>query len=134
MRVQRPPKLWQVDVDEEPFIRLLGEMIVVGLLHHDVLAELTLHTANVTIGDEGPAAVASGDYVAVTVRGPGTWERDMMWTPTSAEPLWSTDLDAAARAASVSFGYLRRPTPDEGSITVCIRRWLPAEGSSNPSG
>jgi hypothetical protein len=36
MRVERPPLLWGVDVDDEPFIRMLGEMIVVGLLHHDV--------------------------------------------------------------------------------------------------
>ena len=42
MRVERPPELWRVDVDDEPFIRMLGEMIVVGLLHHDALGELTL--------------------------------------------------------------------------------------------
>ena len=76
MRVERPPELWQVDVDDEPFIRMLGEMIVVGLLHHDVLAELTLNASNVTVGEEGPDGVAPGDYVAVTVRGPGAWERD----------------------------------------------------------
>ncbi len=29
MRVERPPELWQVDIDDEPFIRMLGEMIVV---------------------------------------------------------------------------------------------------------
>jgi hypothetical protein len=121
-------------VDNEPFIRLLGEMIVVGLLHHDVLAELTFQASNVTIDDDGPGGVAPGDYVAVTVRGPGAWERDMTWTPSAAEPLWSGDLDAAARAASVAFGSLRRPSPDEGSITVVIRRSLPAGGSSSPSG
>ena len=134
MRVERPQTLWQVDVDDEPFIRMLGEMIVVGLLHHDVLAELTLNASNVTIADDGPAGVAPGDYVAVTVRGPGAWERDMTWTPASSETFWGTDFDAAARAASVSFGYLRRPNPDEGSITVFIPRWLPVEGSSSPSG
>jgi hypothetical protein len=26
MRVERPPLLWEVDVDDEPFIRTLGEM------------------------------------------------------------------------------------------------------------
>ncbi len=134
MRVERPPELWQVDVDDESFIRMLGEMIVVGLLHHDVLAELTLNASNVTIADDGPEGVTPGDYVAVTVRGPGAWERDMTWTPASADPLWSADLDASARAASVSFGYLRRPSPDEGSITVFIPRWLPAEDSGVGSG
>ena len=64
MRVERPPELWQVDVEDEPFIRMLGEMIVVGLLHHDVLADLTLNAADVTVGDDAPDGVAPGDYVA----------------------------------------------------------------------
>jgi hypothetical protein len=128
MRVERPPELWEVDVDDERSIRMLGEMIVVGLLHHDVLADLTLNVSNVTIGDDGPDGVAPGDYVAVTIHGPGSWERDVNWTPASAEPLWSPDLDAAIRAASVAFGYLRSSGPDEGSITVFIPRWLPADG------
>lgn len=72
-------------------------MIVVGLLHHEVLAELTLNASNVTIGEDGPDGVAPGDYVAVTIHGPGAWERDMTWTPASAEPLWSADLDVAVR-------------------------------------
>ena len=134
MRVERPPELWQVDVDDEPFIRMLGEMIVVGLLHHDVLAELTLNASNVTVGDDGPDGVAPGDYVGITVRGPGAWERDQAWTPSSSEPLWSADLDAAVRAASVAFAYLRRPDPDEGSITVFIPRSRRAGSSASPSG
>ena len=134
MRVERPPELWEVDVDDEPFIRMLGEMIVVGLLHHDILADLTLNASNVTIGDDGPDGVAPGDYVAMTIHGPGAWEGDMTWTPASAQPLWSADLDAAARAASAAFGHVRRSGPDEGSITVFIPRSLPVEGSSNPSG
>jgi hypothetical protein len=134
MRVERPIELWQVDVEDEPFIRMLGELIVVGLLHHDVLAELTLNASNVTVGDDASDGVAPGDYVAMSVRGPGAWEGDQTWTPRSTVPLWSADLDAAVRAASVSFGYLRRPSSNEGSITVFIPRWLPAAGSSNPSG
>jgi len=134
MRVERPPELWQVDVDDEPFIRMLGEMIVVGLLHHDVLAELTLNASNVTVGEEGPDGVAPGDYVAVTVRGPGAWERDQAWTPSSSEQLWSGDLDAAVRAAFVAYASLRRPSPDEGSITVFIPRSRRAGSSASPSG
>ena len=134
MRVERPPELWQVDVDDEPFIRMLGEMVVVGLLHHDVLAELTLNASNVTVGDDGPDGVVPGDYVAITVRGPGAWERDQAWTPSSSEPLWSADLDAAARAASVVYAYLRRPSPGEGSITVFIPRSRREGASPHSSG
>jgi hypothetical protein len=122
MRVERPPSLWEVDVGDEPFIRMLGEMIVVGLLHHDVLAELTLNASNVTVGDDGLDGVGPGDYVAISIKGPGEWEQDARWTPASTEPFWSPDLDAAVRAASASFAYRRRLGDDEGSITVFIPR------------
>jgi len=122
MRVERPPTLWEVDVDDEPFVRMLGELIVVGLLHHDVLAELTLNVSNVVVADDAPKGVAPGDYVAVTVRGPGDWQRDVTWTPLSAEPLWTADLDGAVRNAAGAFAYLRRIEPNEGSITVFIPR------------
>jgi hypothetical protein len=122
MRVERPPVLWEVNVDDEPFIRMLGEMIVVGLLHHDVLAELTLNASNVTIGDDGPDGVASGDYVAITIKGPGDREPDVSWIPTSTDLFSSLDLDAAVRDASATFAYRRRLGSDEGSITVFIPR------------
>lgn len=122
MRVERPPSLWEVDVDDEPFIRMLGEMIVVGLLHHDVLAELTLNVSNVTVDDDGLGGVGAGDYVAISVSGPGEWEPDARWTPASTEPFWSSDLDAAIRDSSVSFAYSRRLGDDQGSITVFIPR------------
>jgi hypothetical protein len=54
MRVERPPLLWEVDVLDEPFIRMVGELIVVGLLHHDVLGELTLNASNVTVAGNRP--------------------------------------------------------------------------------
>jgi len=122
MRLERPPSLWEVDIDDELFIRMFGEMIVVGLLHHDVLAELTLNASNVMVGEDGPDGVDSGDYVAISIRGPGEWEQDARWTPASAEPFWSPDLDAAVRAATASFAYRRRLGPNEGSITVFIPR------------
>jgi hypothetical protein len=105
MRVERPPVVWEVDVDDEPFIRMLGEMIVLGLLHHDVLAGMTLNASNVTVGDDGPDGVAEGDYVAITIKAPGDWEVDLSWTPASTEPFSSPDLDTALRAASVSFAH-----------------------------
>jgi hypothetical protein len=101
---------------------MLGEMIVVGLLHHDVLAELTLNASNVTVGDEEPDGVDAGDYVAISIKGPGAWEPDARWNPASTEPFSSPDLDTAIRAASASFAYRRRLGDDEGSITVFVPR------------
>jgi hypothetical protein len=119
MRVERPPELWEVDVLDGPFIRMLGELIVVGLGHHDVLAELTLNVSNVTAEDA--AGVRPGDYVAVTVCGAGRWA-DATWTPATPEPLWSEDLTTAMRDASVALAYTRRMSDDEGSITAWIPR------------
>ena len=110
---------------------MLGELIVVGLLHHDVLGELTLNVANVVVAEDGPSVVP-GDHVAVTIRGAGDWERDVTWTPGSTEPLWSPDLDSAVRAAGVSFAYLRRLGDDEGSIAVFIPRSRREPGPSHP--
>jgi hypothetical protein len=76
------------------------------------------------VGDDGPEEVPAGDYVAMTIRGRGGWGPDLRWTPASREPLWGRDLDAAARAASAVFAYLRRLGPDEGSTTVFIPRSL----------
>jgi hypothetical protein len=134
LRVERAPELWEVDVLDEPFFRMLGELIVVGLLHHDVLGELTLNVANVVVAEDGPPGVSPGDHVAVTIRGGGNWERDVTWTPASTEPLWSRDLDTAVRAAGGSFAYLRRLGDDEGSITVFIPRSRREPGPSRPSG
>jgi hypothetical protein len=122
MRVERPPELWEVDVDDVTFIRMLGEMIVVGPLHHEVLAELTLDAPNVTVREDGPRDAAEGDYVAITARGPRAWQRDVTWTLASAEPLWSPDLDATVLAVASSLAYLRRLGAGEGSITVFIPR------------
>jgi hypothetical protein len=131
MRIERPPELWEVDVLDGPFFRMIGEMIVVGLLHHDALPELTLNVSNVTAVD-ALDGVPPGDYVAVTVRGVGRWT-DVTWTPSSREPLWSEDLTSAMRAAPVALAYSRLLDDDEGSLTVWIPRSTPADPSSSRS-
>jgi hypothetical protein len=130
MRVERPPELWEVDLLDEPFIRLVGELLVVGLRHHDVLAELTLNASKVVLAEDVPAGVPAGDHIAITVRGPGDWGPELTWTPASTEPLGSEFLDAAARRASVDFAYLRRLGADEGSITVFVPRRHPPPGGA----
>ena len=46
MRTERPPLMWEADTDDERFIPLLGEMIVVGLNAGNELAQLTLAVSN----------------------------------------------------------------------------------------
>jgi hypothetical protein len=79
MRTERPPLMWEADTDDERFIPLLGEMIVVGLNAGTERIQLTLAVSNVTVEeDEDPEespSVEPGDYVAVTVTGAGSLEQ-----------------------------------------------------------
>jgi hypothetical protein len=96
MRVERPPLLWDPETDLEPFIRLLGEMIAAGLMRNgNVLSELTLNVANVTVeetDDSGSleagasGSVPHGDFVAITVRGGGDWLPETTWSPQAVPP------------------------------------------------
>jgi hypothetical protein len=129
MRVERPPLLWEVDVLDEPFIRLLGELIVVGLLHHDVLGELTLNASNVTVEGEPPEGVSLGDYVAITIAGPGEWERarrgprprpSRSGAPTSTRPCAQPRPPSRTSGRSATTGDRSRPGSRERPADVAI--------------
>jgi hypothetical protein len=122
MRVERPPLLWETDAELEPLIRMLGEMLALGLRHNNDLAELTLNASNVTLEPDGPDGVVPGDYVGLTVSGPGsTWE-DLTWRPGSPSTSFDQfgDLGRTLEGAGARFAYTRR-LQDGGAITV----WLP---------
>lgn len=59
LRVERPPVLWETDVDLEAFIRALGEMIAAGLVRNgQELSGITLNVSNVTVEPEAAASAA----------------------------------------------------------------------------
>ena len=130
MRTERPPLMWEADTDDERFIPLLGEMIVVGLNAGNELAQLTLAVSNVTVEEEeGPEDspwVDPGDYVAVTVRGPGRWSDDV-WRSGDG-PTRGMLVNVAPRAddAGATYAYTRA-LDGEGAVTVFLRR-LAREG------
>jgi hypothetical protein len=126
MQVERPPLLWEVEAEEEPFVRLLGEMIAVGLGRGNELAELVLSAANVTVPPEAAGdRLPAGDYVAISVRGEGDWGPDESWYAGEPRPKgWIRCMDSAARGAGITFAYLRT-VGNEGSVTVYYRRLLP---------
>jgi hypothetical protein len=137
LRVERPPPLWEVDGEDVAVIRLLGEMIVVGLARGNELPELVLNVANVTVeaADEPERAPAPGDYVALTISGRGDWKPEASWSPQAggSARLLNEDLDLAARGANVHFAYTR-DLRGEGSLTVLLprarsRAHLPARGT-----
>ena len=125
LRVERPVVLWAADIDDEPLIRTLGEMIAAALVRGTELGDVVLNASNVTVEPDpdpewrGPAP---GDYVALTIAGAGDWSPEVTWTPAgSSTVLVNPDLDAAARTAAVPWAYTRAG-PDGGSVTIFLRR------------
>jgi hypothetical protein len=135
MQVERPPELWEADTEDEPFLRMLGEMIVIGLGRGNELADLVLNASNVTVEPDDPADpgepewLAPGDYVAITVRGAGDWEADDVWRagegPTKG---LLCNVGPAADEAGAVYAYTRN-LGDEGSVTTLLRRLFPPAGS-----
>ena len=132
LRVQRPVLLWDADVDDEPLIRTLGEMIAAALARGTELADVVLNAANVTVEpdpDPESRGPVHGDYVALTISGAGDWSPEVTWKPTPQSPvLLNPDLDAAARTAGIPWAYTRSG-PDGGSVTIFLPRCLPRQGS-----
>jgi hypothetical protein len=130
MRTERPPLMWEADTDDERFIPLLGEMIVVGLNAGNELAQLTLAVSNVTVEEEEDPEespwVEPGDYVAVTVKGPGRWSDDV-WRSGDG-PTRGMLVNVAPRAddAGAVYAYTR-DLDGEGAVTVFLPR-LAQEG------
>jgi len=124
LRVERPPSLWEADADDEPVLRMLGEMIAAGLARGAELSAIVLRANNVTVEseeDDRPPVV--GDYVVLSVLAEGDWLPECVWAPNATEgaTLVNADLDAAARGAGVPYAYTRQEH-DVGSVTVFLPR------------
>jgi hypothetical protein len=126
MQVERPPELWGADTDDERFLFMLGEMIVVGLGRGNELADLTLAVSNVLVEpeddpDEEPW-LEPGEYVSVTVKGPGAWADDV-WHPGEG-PTRGLLTNVAPRAddAGAVYAYARDLGPRGGAVTALLRR------------
>jgi hypothetical protein len=125
MRVEHPSQMWEVDARDEEFLRVLGEMIAIGLGRGSELAELTLSVANVTAEDDEDGGIPPGDYVAVTVRGGGTWEDDAWRAGEGPTRGLLVDVGPAADTAGAVVAYVRN-LGSEGSVTTLFPRLAPA--------
>ena len=127
MRVERPPLLWEADTQDEAFIRLLGEMIAFVLQRSSSVYGLTLSAANVVVEpDASSHQISAGEYVAVTVSGPGRDTPEFRWWPTASRTFEEFgDLTRAASAAGGVWLYTRN-LGDKGSITTLLRRTVDA--------
>ncbi len=125
MKVEHPPQTWEANTRDEDFLRVLGEMIVIGLGRGNELADLTLSVANVTAeADEEGAWIPPGDYVAVTVRGGGTWEDDAWRSGQGPTTGLLASVGPAADTAGAVYAYVRN-LGSEGSVTTLFPRLVP---------
>jgi hypothetical protein len=121
MRVERPPLLWELDAQDEPLLRMLGEMIATGLGRGNELGELTLNVSNVTVEPGDEEWIPAGDYVALTVRGAGSWGDDVWHAGDGPTKGILCNVAPAADAAGAAYAYAR-DLGEEGSITVFLPR------------
>jgi len=123
MHIERPPVLWEADTEDEVFIRLLGEMIAFALQRNPDVSALTLSVANVVVDSHAARErMPAGEYLAVTVRGPGTGTPELVWEPTSPLTFGPFgDLDHAALKSQAVWVYSRN-LGEEGSITAFFSR------------
>jgi hypothetical protein len=132
MRTEAPPGLWEPATVDTLFLPLLGEMIPAALRPGSPLSALTLAAGNVvvehdTTGADPGATPAPGDYVAVSVTGPGAWTRDWRWLPARAAPLEIPFSPARPADAHARFAYGRALAKDS-SITVFFARTVVDSG------
>ena len=123
MHIERPPVLWEADTQDEVFIRLLGEMIAFALQRSPDVSSLTLNVANVVVDPEASSdRMPAGEYVAVTVRGPGSGTPELVWGPNAGLTFGPFgDLDGAASKSRAVWVYSRN-LGEEGSITAFFCR------------
>lgn len=123
MHIERPHVLWEADTHDEVFIRLLGEMISFALQRSPDVSALTLNVSNVVVAPETCTdRVPAGEYLAVTVRGPGSGAPELAWEPNAPLTFGPFgDLDKAALKSRAVWVYSRN-LGEEGSITAFFRR------------
>lgn len=123
LKVERPPTMWEADTQTEPFLLLLGELIALGLGRGNRLEELTLNVSNVVVEADrhDGGSIPEGEFVAISVRGAGSWDDDA-WRP-GTEPATGSLRELTSAAADAGAVYASsRNLGAEGSVTVFLPR------------
>lgn len=128
MRTEFPQAMWEAETEDIDFAPLLGEMIEAALRPGTPLSSLTLAAANVVVPPDLTEEVGVtpdppvGEYVAVTVSGPGAWSTDWRWTPDTDTTSGKGSLSTPRLiAAGVRFAY-GRALGAGSSMTVFLAR------------
>ena len=123
--IERPPELWQVEIDDVLFIRFFGELLVALLGRNGgELAAVAVQFSNVVVEPATAGPMPQGEFVAIT----GLFSADSV--PEFARvpdrhakpPLLSTDLESAAATAGAVWAYTRSLGGGKGGVTVLFPR------------
>lgn len=132
LRTEVPPLLWEATTDETHLVPLVDQVVAAALRSGSPLTALALGLANVVVPE--PAAAeedgagftpAPGEYVALTLAGPGSWSTDWSWLPhqAAAPPGMTLPPDLLA-AAKVCYAY-GRDLAGSSSVTLFLARRAP---------
>jgi hypothetical protein len=125
IRIERPPELWKIDVDDVLFIRFFGELLVALLGRNGgELANVTVQFSNVVIESDAAGPMPEGEFVAVTglFNADTTPEISRIPNAGSRPSLLSSDLEYAAANAGGAWAYTRSLGGVLGSVTVFFSR------------
>ena len=128
LRTERPPLLWEAQVAEERLLPLLEALLVAAQSPGTSSRALTLSASNIVVPPESvdprdeDSAVPVGEYVGITLHGPGTWTHDWTWLPGRTVPValpeaWRDRLPASG--ACFAYG---RDLAGESSVTLFLPR------------
>jgi len=128
LRTERPPLLWNAQVAEEDFLPLLQALIAAARAPGTPPGELTLSAHNIVVPPESfdpeheDASIPVGEYVGISLCGPGEWTGNWTWRPGQAA---SESLPGPCRDAlpvgGACFAY-GRSAPGESSVVVFLPR------------
>lgn len=125
MKIVRPPLLWEADTEHVSLLALLREITAAAVSTGVPLERVTLQASNTVFEDPGdeeePIIPDPGEYVAVTVSGPGRLGPDETWHPEARGLGHLSRLHDLLEAAGVRFAYVRSIPPD-ASVTILLPR------------
>lgn len=128
LRTECPPLTWNARVAEADFLPLLEALIGAARAPGTPPRELTLAAHNIVVPPESfdpehpDACIPVGEYVGISVRGPGAWTSDWTWRPGTALPAsLPEDCREALPGSGVRYAY-GRSIPPESSVMAFLPR------------
>jgi len=117
-RIERPPILWNPASDDDN-VRLLLEAM--SRASGRTASDLVLNISNIVIDRDGEdQRVPAREFVALTIKGTGTWAEDQLWVSGERRPGGVLgQIHVALTATSARAAYSRQ-LGEESSMTVML--------------